>query len=107
MNTTDQSGSQAGRYGQLDPLTPEEARVLECEETWARRGLRKNLAIAELGMTVSHYYLVLNRAIAKPIAALENPEWCERVIGEHGDRIGIAIDVKGSRLAARGCDGAI
>ncbi|MBP8921674.1 MAG: bifunctional 1-(5-phosphoribosyl)-5-((5-phosphoribosylamino)methylideneamino)imidazole-4-carboxamide isomerase/phosphoribosylanthranilate isomerase PriA [Micropruina sp.] len=35
-------------------------------------------------------------------AALENPEWCERVIGEHGDRIGIAIDVKGSRLAARG-----
>ncbi len=35
-------------------------------------------------------------------AALENPEWCEKVIGEHGDRIGIAIDVKGSRLAARG-----
>ncbi|MFT4294855.1 MAG: bifunctional 1-(5-phosphoribosyl)-5-((5-phosphoribosylamino)methylideneamino)imidazole-4-carboxamide isomerase/phosphoribosylanthranilate isomerase PriA [Micropruina sp.] len=35
-------------------------------------------------------------------AALENPEWCERVIAEHGDRIGIAIDVKGSRLAARG-----
>jgi len=35
-------------------------------------------------------------------AALENPEWCERVIAEHGDRIGIAIDVKGTRLAARG-----
>ncbi|MFT3862176.1 bifunctional 1-(5-phosphoribosyl)-5-((5-phosphoribosylamino)methylideneamino)imidazole-4-carboxamide isomerase/phosphoribosylanthranilate isomerase PriA [Micropruina sp.] len=35
-------------------------------------------------------------------AALENPEWCERAIVEHGDRIGIAIDVKGSRLAARG-----
>lgn len=35
-------------------------------------------------------------------AALENPAWCERVIGEHGDRIGIAIDVRGSRLAARG-----
>ncbi|MFT3969678.1 MAG: bifunctional 1-(5-phosphoribosyl)-5-((5-phosphoribosylamino)methylideneamino)imidazole-4-carboxamide isomerase/phosphoribosylanthranilate isomerase PriA [Micropruina sp.] len=35
-------------------------------------------------------------------AALENPEWCERAIAEHGDRIGIAIDVKGSRLAARG-----
>ncbi len=35
-------------------------------------------------------------------AALENPDWCERAIAEHGDRIGIAIDVKGSRLAARG-----
>ncbi len=35
-------------------------------------------------------------------AALENPQWCERIIGEHGDRIGIAIDVKGSKLAARG-----
>ncbi|MCW3157765.1 bifunctional 1-(5-phosphoribosyl)-5-((5-phosphoribosylamino)methylideneamino)imidazole-4-carboxamide isomerase/phosphoribosylanthranilate isomerase PriA [Micropruina sonneratiae] len=35
-------------------------------------------------------------------AALEDPAWCEKVIGEHGDRIGIAIDVKGTRLAARG-----
>nr|NLI49180.1 bifunctional 1-(5-phosphoribosyl)-5-((5-phosphoribosylamino)methylideneamino)imidazole-4-carboxamide isomerase/phosphoribosylanthranilate isomerase PriA [Propionibacterium sp.] len=35
-------------------------------------------------------------------AALENPAWCERIIAEHGDRIGIAIDVRGSRLAARG-----
>ena len=35
-------------------------------------------------------------------AALENPEWCEKVIAEHGDRIGIAIDVKGDKLAARG-----
>ncbi len=35
-------------------------------------------------------------------AALENPAWCERAIAEHGDRIGIAIDVKGTRLAARG-----
>lgn len=35
-------------------------------------------------------------------AALENPEWCERIIAEHGDRIGIAIDVRGTRLAARG-----
>lgn len=35
-------------------------------------------------------------------AALENPGWTERVIGEHGDRIGIAIDVRGTRLAARG-----
>ena len=35
-------------------------------------------------------------------AALENPAWCERIIAEHGDRIGIAIDVKGTKLAARG-----
>jgi len=35
-------------------------------------------------------------------AALENPAWCERIIAEHGERIGIAIDVKGTRLAARG-----
>ncbi|HRL49147.1 MAG TPA: bifunctional 1-(5-phosphoribosyl)-5-((5-phosphoribosylamino)methylideneamino)imidazole-4-carboxamide isomerase/phosphoribosylanthranilate isomerase PriA [Propioniciclava sp.] len=35
-------------------------------------------------------------------AALENPAWCEKVIAEHGEKIGIAIDVRGSRLAARG-----
>lgn len=35
-------------------------------------------------------------------AALENPAWCERIIAEHGDRIGIGIDVRGSKLAARG-----
>jgi 1-(5-phosphoribosyl)-5-[(5-phosphoribosylamino)methylideneamino] imidazole-4-carboxamide isomerase/N-(5'phosphoribosyl)anthranilate isomerase len=35
-------------------------------------------------------------------AALENPEWTERVIGEHGDRIAVGLDVKGHTLAARG-----
>lgn len=35
-------------------------------------------------------------------AALENPEWCDRVIAEHGDRIAIGLDVRGTRLAARG-----
>ncbi len=35
-------------------------------------------------------------------AALENPAWCDRIIGEHGDRIAIGLDVKGTRLAARG-----
>lgn len=35
-------------------------------------------------------------------AALEQPEWCEQVIAEHGDRIAIGLDVKGDRLAARG-----
>jgi phosphoribosylanthranilate isomerase len=39
-------------------------------------------------------------------AALENPEWCARAIGEHGDRVAIGLDVRitdqGHRLAARG-----
>ncbi|MFT4111089.1 bifunctional 1-(5-phosphoribosyl)-5-((5-phosphoribosylamino)methylideneamino)imidazole-4-carboxamide isomerase/phosphoribosylanthranilate isomerase PriA [Propionicimonas sp.] len=35
-------------------------------------------------------------------AALENPAWCDRIIGEHGDRIAIGLDVRGTRLAARG-----
>ena len=35
-------------------------------------------------------------------AALERPEWCEEIIAAHGDRIAIGLDVKGSRLAARG-----
>ncbi|WP_067971058.1 bifunctional 1-(5-phosphoribosyl)-5-((5-phosphoribosylamino)methylideneamino)imidazole-4-carboxamide isomerase/phosphoribosylanthranilate isomerase PriA [Nocardiopsis trehalosi] len=35
-------------------------------------------------------------------AALENPEWCARIIAEHGDRIAIGLDVRGTTLAARG-----
>jgi phosphoribosyl isomerase A len=35
-------------------------------------------------------------------AALEDPAWCERIIGEHGDRIAIGLDVRGTTLAARG-----
>ena len=35
-------------------------------------------------------------------AALENPQWCEQVIAEHGEAIAIGLDVKGTRLAARG-----
>jgi phosphoribosylanthranilate isomerase len=35
-------------------------------------------------------------------AALESPEWCARVIAEHGDRIAVGLDVRGTRLAARG-----
>jgi 1-(5-phosphoribosyl)-5-[(5-phosphoribosylamino)methylideneamino] imidazole-4-carboxamide isomerase/N-(5'phosphoribosyl)anthranilate isomerase len=35
-------------------------------------------------------------------AALENPEWCARVIAEHGDRVAIGLDVRGRTLAARG-----
>ncbi|WP_353081552.1 bifunctional 1-(5-phosphoribosyl)-5-((5-phosphoribosylamino)methylideneamino)imidazole-4-carboxamide isomerase/phosphoribosylanthranilate isomerase PriA [Tessaracoccus lapidicaptus] len=35
-------------------------------------------------------------------AALENPQWSERIIGEYGDRIAIGLDVRGENLAARG-----
>ena len=35
-------------------------------------------------------------------AALEQPEWCARAIGEYGDRIAIGLDVRGRTLAARG-----
>jgi phosphoribosyl isomerase A len=35
-------------------------------------------------------------------AALEDPQWCERIIGEHGDHIAIGLDVRGTTLAARG-----
>ena len=35
-------------------------------------------------------------------AALENPTWCANVIAEHGDRVAIGLDVRGTRLAARG-----
>jgi phosphoribosylanthranilate isomerase len=35
-------------------------------------------------------------------AALENPDWCARIIATHGDRIAVGLDVRGTTLAARG-----
>jgi phosphoribosylanthranilate isomerase len=35
-------------------------------------------------------------------AALEDPEWCAKAIAEHGDRIAIGLDVRGTTLSARG-----
>jgi phosphoribosyl isomerase A len=35
-------------------------------------------------------------------AALEDPDWVAGVIAEHGDRIAVGLDVRGTRLAARG-----
>jgi 1-(5-phosphoribosyl)-5-[(5-phosphoribosylamino)methylideneamino] imidazole-4-carboxamide isomerase/N-(5'phosphoribosyl)anthranilate isomerase len=35
-------------------------------------------------------------------AALEDPEWADRVIGTHGDQIAVGLDVRGTTLAARG-----
>ncbi|MEA5054582.1 MAG: bifunctional 1-(5-phosphoribosyl)-5-((5-phosphoribosylamino)methylideneamino)imidazole-4-carboxamide isomerase/phosphoribosylanthranilate isomerase PriA [Propionicimonas sp.] len=35
-------------------------------------------------------------------AALENPDWCDRIIADYTDRIAMGRDVRGTRLAARG-----
>jgi 1-(5-phosphoribosyl)-5-[(5-phosphoribosylamino)methylideneamino] imidazole-4-carboxamide isomerase/N-(5'phosphoribosyl)anthranilate isomerase len=35
-------------------------------------------------------------------AALEDPDWTRRVIVEHGERIAVGLDVRGTTLAARG-----
>lgn len=35
-------------------------------------------------------------------AALEHPEWTASAIAEHGDRIAVGLDVRGTTLAARG-----
>jgi 1-(5-phosphoribosyl)-5-[(5-phosphoribosylamino)methylideneamino] imidazole-4-carboxamide isomerase/N-(5'phosphoribosyl)anthranilate isomerase len=35
-------------------------------------------------------------------AALEQPEWVGRVIADHEERIAVGLDVRGTRLAARG-----
>jgi phosphoribosylanthranilate isomerase len=35
-------------------------------------------------------------------AALEDPEWCDRVVSEYGDRVAIGLDVRGRILSARG-----
>jgi len=35
-------------------------------------------------------------------AALEDPDWVRGAIAEHGERIAVGLDVRGTRLAARG-----
>ncbi len=35
-------------------------------------------------------------------AALENPDWVRSVIGRHGDKVAVGLDVRGTTLAARG-----
>lgn len=35
-------------------------------------------------------------------AALENPDWTEKVISEYGDKIAVGLDVRGTTLSARG-----
>ena len=35
-------------------------------------------------------------------AALERPDWVRQIIAQHGERIAVGLDVRGTRLAARG-----
>jgi len=35
-------------------------------------------------------------------AALEDPQWCDRVVGEYGERVAVGLDVRGHTLSARG-----
>ena len=42
------------------------------------------------------------RRINLGTAAVENPEWTAKIIGEFGDRIAVGLDVRGHVLAARG-----
>jgi len=42
------------------------------------------------------------RRVVIGTAALERPEWVEKIIAEHGDRIAVGLDVRGDKLAARG-----
>jgi 1-(5-phosphoribosyl)-5-[(5-phosphoribosylamino)methylideneamino] imidazole-4-carboxamide isomerase/N-(5'phosphoribosyl)anthranilate isomerase len=35
-------------------------------------------------------------------AALEDPQWCDKVASEYGEQVAIGLDVRGDRLAARG-----
>jgi 1-(5-phosphoribosyl)-5-[(5-phosphoribosylamino)methylideneamino] imidazole-4-carboxamide isomerase/N-(5'phosphoribosyl)anthranilate isomerase len=42
------------------------------------------------------------RRVVIGTAALEQPEWVRGIIAEHGDRIAVGLDVRGTTLAARG-----
>jgi phosphoribosyl isomerase A len=35
-------------------------------------------------------------------AALEDPDWCDAVVGDHADRVAVGLDVRGRILSARG-----
>jgi phosphoribosyl isomerase A len=42
------------------------------------------------------------RRVVIGTAALEDPDWVRAAVAEHGDRIAVGLDVRGTRLAARG-----
>lgn len=35
-------------------------------------------------------------------AALEDPQWCDAVVGQYGEQVAVGLDVRGRTLAARG-----
>ncbi|WP_188043700.1 DUF3263 domain-containing protein [Changpingibacter yushuensis] len=63
----------------LVPLTDEERATLDFETTWHGNAHRKQETLTARGWTTTHYYLVLGRALAKPVAALEYPETVRRL----------------------------
>ena len=75
-------------------LSTEELAILDFEQNWTGRAAKKNDAIAALGMTPAHYYLVLGRLVDRPAALMENPELirrlrrlrAQRAAERHGDR---------------------
>jgi len=42
------------------------------------------------------------RRVVIGTAALEDPVWCARAVAEHGDRVAVGLDVRGTTLAGRG-----
>jgi phosphoribosyl isomerase A len=42
------------------------------------------------------------RRVVIGTAALEQPDWVRQAIGDYGDRVAVGLDVRGTRLAARG-----
>jgi phosphoribosyl isomerase A len=42
------------------------------------------------------------RRVVIGTAALEQPDWVAAAIAEHGDKVAVGLDVRGTRLAARG-----
>jgi phosphoribosyl isomerase A len=42
------------------------------------------------------------RRVNVGIAALADIDWCEAAVAEHGSRVAVGLDVRGTRLAARG-----
>src|SRR5690606_21565482 len=42
------------------------------------------------------------RRVSIGTAAPENPEWCRKIIAEHGDKIAVGLAVRGTTLASRG-----
>lgn len=84
-------------------LTAEELEVLEFEKNWRGRSTRKNEAIRRLGMSPSHYYLVLGRAVDKPEAVMGEPELIRRLRRLREQR---AAERHGTRNSSRlGSDG--